>query len=109
MVNAMNGSRISTQHRSPDGEAPSSRPALERLREKVHRAADEIERLRAENRVLKQRVEELEARPAIGEDEAFLKLDDPDALRAQIEGFIDTIDAYLAEDAPSNDADGSQG
>ena len=94
----MQASRLSTQQNpSADGAATASRPALKRLRQKVHRAAEEIERLRAENRALRQRVAELESRPAIGEDEAFVTLEDPDALRTQIEHFIDTIDAYLAE------------
>lgn len=89
------GSRLST-HVSASDDAPATpSAALERLRRKVHRAAEEIERLRAENRRLKKRVQELETRPAIGEDEAFLTLDDPDALREQIKGFIETIDMYL--------------
>lgn len=98
----MEGTRVLRERHSAEGETSAQRPALERLRRQVHRAVEEIERLRAENRALQQRVQELEARPAIGEDQAFLTLDDPDALRAQIEGFIETIDAYLAERDPSD-------
>lgn len=87
-------------------EALSSPPALDRLHAQVNRAASEIERLRAENRRLRQRVKTLEQRPAVDENQAFVTLDDPDALREQIEGFIDTIDAYLG-DTPS-DADDAQ-
>ncbi len=93
----MNGSRLSTSRLPADGQASTPSPALERLRKQVRRAADELERLRAENRALQQRVAELEARPTVGEDEIVLRVDDPDALRRQIEGFIETIDAYLDE------------
>ena len=84
-------------------DAPSAPPALERLRAQVNRAADEIERLHAENRRLRQRVKALEQRPAVGENQAFVTLDDPEALRRQIEGFIDTIDAYLGDDTSNTD------
>lgn len=84
-------------------DAPSAPPALERLRAQVSRAADEIERLRAENRRLRKRIETLERRPDVDPDAAFITLDDPEALRQQIEGFIDTIDAYLGDDAPEPD------
>lgn len=86
-----------------DRDAPSARPALERLRAQVNRAADEIERLRAENRRLQERVETLEQRPDVSQDEAFITLDDPEALRRQIQDFIDTIDAYLDEPTPEPD------
>lgn len=104
----MQGSRLSTQNHSAENEASPPRPALERLHKKVHRAAEEIERLRAENRALQRRVQELKTRPAIGDEEAFLILEDPDALRAQIERFIDTIDAYLAEDDAPDAPDGAR-
>lgn len=105
----MEGSRISSSRpAATDGEARTSHRSLDRLRREVHRAAEEIERLRTENRALQQRVEALEARPAIGENEAVLTVEDPNALRTQIEGFIDTIDAYLSEyDAPDASTDTS--
>jgi hypothetical protein len=80
-------------------DVPASPPALERLRAHVNRAADEIKRLRDENRRLRQRVQTLERRPAVGEGQAFITLDHPEDLRRRIEGFIDTIDAYLDEPA----------
>ncbi len=80
---------------SDDVASPSSE-ALRRLRERVNEAVQTIEQLRAENRHLRERVHTLAQRPAIGDDEAFIRLDDdPDALRNQIEHFIDLIDAYL--------------
>lgn len=91
-----------------DGDRATPSPALERLRHQVERAAREIERLQAENRRLRERVATLEQRPAIGADEAFITLDDPEALRRQIDGFIDTIDAYLAERAPTSPSDDSE-
>lgn len=82
----------------PSEARESSSDALDRLRERVQQAAQEIERLRAEKRRLQARVHELEQRPALDDDEAFIRLnDDPEALRRQIEGFIETIDAYLDE------------
>lgn len=90
------------------GEDPSdaSLPsALGDLREQIHRAVGEIERLRAEVRRLeaendehRRRVQELEADPAAGRDEtALLVDDDPDALREQIDRFIKAIDVHIAE------------
>jgi len=98
----MNTTQFTTQQDTADGE-PSSRPELERLRTQVRRAAEEIARLDAENRALRQRVHELEQRPQVSEGEAFVTLDDPQALRTQIEGFISTIDAYLGDQEPSSD------
>lgn len=74
----------------------SEAEAIDRLRTHVQHAAQAIRRLRAENRRLARRVQELESRPAIEDDETLLALDtDPDALRDTIEGFIETIDRYL--------------
>lgn len=95
---------------APERDASPSPPALERLRAQVSRAADEIERLRDENRRLRQRVQALERRPAVDEDQAFITLDHPEDLRRQIEGFIDTIDAYLDEptDEPTDASDDAE-
>lgn len=104
----MNGSSLSTSRPPADGKAPErSRPALARLREQVHHAADTIEQLRAENRTLRRRVAELEARPTVGDGEIVLRVDDPDAMRRQIEGFIETIDTYLEERDPPDASDGA--
>ncbi len=88
----------------PNGETP--RPvtpppaewrALSRLRERVEEAAREIERLRSSNAALAQRVLELQA--GLGDDAPAISLPDmgdPEALRARVQGFIDTIDEVLA-------------
>lgn len=75
--------------------------SLERLRDHVRQAARELERLRQENATLHERLAALEDRPAVDPDAAVLGFDeDPAALRAKIEGFIEAIDAYLAQEAP---------
>ena len=80
----------------------ASDDVMERLRTQVRNAADEIERLRAENERLKQRVDALEARPAVSHDEAFVTLeDDPKTAQRQLQTFIDAIDAYLDANTPS--------
>ena len=79
----------------PHAEAHRLR-ALDRLRDRVERAAAEIERLRAENRDLAARVREIDA------GDAGLSLDlgaDPAEMRAQVEGFIEAVDRLLAEPA----------
>lgn len=90
---------------APPDEAPApSSEAIERLRQRVQQAVEEIDRLRAENERLRARIQELDARPAIGDDEAFVRLaDDPEALRDQIEGFIETIDDYLNSTSNASD------
>lgn len=88
---------------SSEATDPSS-DALARLRNRIRQAVQEIERLRTENRRLQARVRELEQRPALDDDEAFVRLkEDPEALRNQIEHFIETIDTYL--DNSSNRSD----
>jgi septal ring factor EnvC (AmiA/AmiB activator) len=98
----MNTTQFTTHQDTADGE-PSLRPELKRLRTQVRRATEEIARLDAENRALRQRVHALEQRPQVSEGEAFVTLDDPEALRTQIEGFISAIDAYLGDQSPSSD------
>ena len=73
--------------------------ALERLRERVEVAARELERLRKDNILLARRIAELEARPEVDKDQAFLVFDEEDdTLRRKVEGFIQAIDAYLARE-----------
>lgn len=73
--------------------------ALERLRERVEVAARELERLRNDNILLARRIAELEARPDVDVDQAFLVFDEgEDVLRKKVEGFIQAIDAYLARE-----------
>lgn len=72
------------------------RPVLRRLHRRVEQTTETIERLRTENRRLRQRVEELEAEPRVPDDKAVLTLDDdPQELREQIANFIGAIDTYL--------------
>jgi len=79
------------------------RDTLQRLHRRVQDAVETIERLRAKNRELQQRVEELEARPTFPENDTVVALDDdPDELRAQITDFIDAIDTFL-ETTPADD------
>lgn len=73
--------------------------SLERLRERVKKAARELERLRKENSALAERIRQLETRPAVDLDSTLLMFDeDPEVLREKVEGFIRSIDAYLANE-----------
>ena len=73
--------------------------SLERLRDRVKKAARELERLRLENAALAERIRHLEARPAVDLEGTVLAFDeDPDLLREKIEGFIQAIDTYLAKE-----------
>lgn len=83
------------------------RDTVRRLHDRIQRAASLIEDLRAENKRLRRRVDELEARPALPDDQTILALDDnPEALRDRITDFIDSIDAYLdATDPEASDPD----
>lgn len=91
---------------------PEYRTAVRRLRAEVDRATAALNRLQAENKRLRRRVEELEQRPAIHPDTTALVLDDdPEVLRDRITSFIGAIDTYLEdgpstseEDPPSDDA-----
>ena len=80
----------------------ASDDVMDRLRARVRDTVGEIEQLRAENERLQQRVDTLEARPAVRPDETFVTLDDdPQAVQRQLQDFIDAIDAYLDANAPS--------
>lgn len=89
-----------------DDAAPATGPArlkgtqsLERLRDRVRLAARELERLRQENRTLRERIDQLERRPTFDPEATVLAFDeDPEALRAKIERFVEAIDAYLAQE-----------
>ena len=73
--------------------------SLERLRDRVKKAARELERLRTENAALTERIRQLETSPAVDLDGTVLAFDeDPDILREKVEGFITAIDAYLARE-----------
>lgn len=82
---------------------PAHQNVVRRLRAKVERATALLNRLQEENERLRQRVQELEQRPAISGDKTILALDDdPDALRDRISSFIEAIDAYLEDESPAS-------
>ena len=76
--------------------------SLGALRDRVDAAAREIERLRSENAALAKRLIDLQdhaAAPSFslaGAGEG----DDPEALRARVQGFIDLVDGLLAAPEP---------
>lgn len=83
---------------------------LERLRDRVERAATEIERLRRENAELARRVqtlsqEELFASAEVGNDLALSLDEDPDVLREKIASFIEALDRVIAERSATRQAD----
>ena len=88
---------------SSDPATPSDAglPALERLRVRIEEAAAEIERLRAANASLAERVQELTADAVARADEepapALTLEGDPADLRKKVESFIEAIDQILAE------------
>lgn len=98
-------------HRAEPSDGGRSLQSLERLRERVEAAATELERLRAENATLAARVRELAALEPAGSDADALRLafdEEPEALRAKVEGFIVAIDRLLAETAAdASEADSS--
>ncbi len=74
--------------------------SLERLRDRVKKAAHELERLRKENAALTERIRRLETSPAVDLDGTVLAFDeDPVVLREKVEGFITAIDAYLTKES----------
>lgn len=102
-----NGSGQNPATTSTDGDKPErsetvhlqNPQSLERLRERVKQAVHELDRLRQENAALAQRLQQLEARPDVDFDGTVITVDaDPEALREKVEGFIKTIDAYLARE-----------
>lgn len=81
-------------------EAAPEPPALRRLRRHVAHAAETLDRLRRENERLRARVQELEANPGFDYDGTLLPLDDDAAaLRKKVEGFVEALDAHLAQTA----------
>lgn len=70
--------------------------SLERLRERVEAAADEIVRLRSENARMASDIDELRSTLVETRDKPAITFDDdPEELRARVRGFIDAIDEYL--------------
>ncbi len=84
---------------------PDPRPewrSLSTLRDRVDAAVREIERLRAENAALGSRLLELQESSAAAPSFAFGEGDDPAALKARVQGFIDLVDDLLQTD-PGDD------
>ena len=77
---------------------------LRHLRDRVEAAAAEIERLRAENAALAERVaglrDDRDTAPSFSFGGGG---EDPEALRARVQGFIDTIDGLLGTARPGGD------
>jgi len=103
--------RLHASEKAPSASSGGERPpkqepvrlkspqSLERLRDRVKKAAHELERLRKENTALAERIRQLETRPAVDFDGTVLAFDeDPEALREKVESFIRSIDTYLAKE-----------
>lgn len=98
---------------APAAKAPAAKPArperaerpaspaqaLERLRAGVLDAVRELERLRAENEILTQRVLDLEHEGGRTPDVVLPFADTPEAMREKMDEFIGALDAFLALDA----------
>lgn len=93
---------------SPEDEPARAEPAradwrsLSTLRDRVEAAVREIERLRSENAALGKRLVELQD-GAEGASFSFGDGEDTEALKARVQGFIDTIDGLLAQTEPGGD------
>jgi hypothetical protein len=83
--------------------------ALVQLRERVEAAAREVERLREENAALAARVAELQAPGATsaaatgaGAATVLPGGEEPEKLKARLQGFIDAIDQVLSAPEPAD-------
>lgn len=104
-----NGSASDTGHKTrPAADSVKASPvvslaglqSLAKLRDRIRKAAGELERLRRENMALAERIRELETRPLVDLDGTVLAFDeDPDELREKVDDFIATIDSYLARES----------
>lgn len=73
--------------------------SLQRLRDRIMKTLEELERLRTSNAELAERIRELEKRPHVDFDGTVLAFDeDPQQLREKVDGFIRAIDTYIAKD-----------
>jgi predicted nucleic acid-binding Zn-ribbon protein len=74
--------------------------SLERLRDRVEAAANEIVRLRGENARMAADISELRSSLAEAQEAPKLVFDeDPAELRGKVQGFIEAIDEYLQTEA----------
>lgn len=90
----------------PESTPRSEQESLAHLRDYVSKAVDEIVRLRAQNTALARRLSQLESGPS-GSPIELAGTSDPEELRATIQGFIDSIDTYLAGDDVGTSGDGA--
>lgn len=74
---------------------------IRRLHDTIHLAIAEINRLRNENGLLKEKLSELEASIQTSTD--ILGEGSPEEIKEQIEGFINVIDRVLAEQKTSSE------
>ncbi|PAP75653.1 hypothetical protein [Rubrivirga marina] len=79
---------------------PDPRPewrSLSHLRDRVDAAVREIERLRSENAALAKRLLEIQETGAGGSSPSFAfgEGEDPAALKARVQGFLDLVDGLL--------------
>ncbi len=89
--------RGKTHHRNPQNVTRLRKTeSLERLRERVEAAADEIVRLRGENTKMATDIANLRATVAEANQQPVIPLEgNPSEVRAKVKGFIDAIDEYL--------------
>jgi len=83
----------------PAPDRPEARPewrSLSHLRDRVEAAVREIERLRAENVALAERLAALQAERDEAPSFVFGDDEEPEAVRAKVQGFIDLVDGLLA-------------
>lgn len=82
----------------PRGETPEGVAALQRLRERVERAIAEIDRLRNENRSLKQQLIDFQKRPppVVGDFPQFI-CENPEEVRESLDRFIALLDRRLGD------------
>ena len=74
--------------------------SLERLKERVEAAADEIVRLRGENTRMASDISQLRSAVVEAEKKPALAFEgDPEELRSKVRGFIAAIDDYLQTEA----------
>ena len=99
---------------SPDADPGRSDPrpewrSLSHLRDRVDAAVREIERLRSENAALAKRLIEIQEGEAAAPSFAFGEGEDPAALKARVQGFLDLVDGLLdADEGAGGDGSASQ-